>query len=307
MARHAEIAGGGMAGLSMGLMLVRSGWSVRLHERSTAIRESGAGIYMRRNSLKILQEFQLLEDLRPRGSRIERTFVFDAAGRVHQQRETPGELDLWVFPRQALIESIERKAREAGVDVRLESTAVAADPAGALILDDGARLEADGLITIVPHKGPIVTKVTVRQAESIYQVRGVLEGLAVRLFTVRASEAQLERLERAADTLERVYKKFEANAFLKAKSDFYGVLLEGADNEVATSMLRNIHIRVSLLRATSLSNPGRAKDSMKEIRQLLTAIRARDEEGAWKACMKHIENATKAALAVLREEQVSSD
>lgn len=169
------------------------------------------------------------------------------------------------------------------------------------------ELEADGLITIVPHKGPIVTKVTVRQAESIYQVRGVLEGLAVRLFTVRASEAQLERLERAADALERVYKKFEANAFLKAKRDFYSVLLEGADNEVATSMLRNIHIRVSQLRATSLSDPGRAKESMKEIRQLLTAIRARDDDAAWAACMRHIENATKTALAVLREERVASD
>lgn len=143
MARHAEIAGGGMAGLSIGLMLVRSGWSVRLHERATAIRESGAGIYMRRNSLKILQEFHLLEDLMPRGSKIERTRVVDAAGRIHQQRETTGDLDLWVFPRQALIETIEQKAREVGVDVRLESTATAADPSGALTLDDGTRLEAD--------------------------------------------------------------------------------------------------------------------------------------------------------------------
>lgn len=165
------------------------------------------------------------------------------------------------------------------------------------------ELEADGLVTIIPHKGPIVTKATVRQAESIYQVRGVLEGLAVRLFARRASEAQLARLEAAADALERVYKKFEPNEFLRAKTEFYNILLEGADNEVVTAMLRNMHIRVSQLRATSLSDPGRAKESMKEIRQLLIALKDREEDAAWTACMLHIENATQTALAVLRKQR----
>lgn len=124
-------------------MLARAGWTARVHERAAGIRESGAGIYMRRNSLRILDEFGILDDLKGRGSRILKTRVLDAQGKVHQERDTSGELDLWVFPRQALIEALEHGARSAGVDIQLGSLAVSADPAGALVLEDGTRIDAD--------------------------------------------------------------------------------------------------------------------------------------------------------------------
>lgn len=65
--KHVEIAGGGIAGLSLAMMLARSGWSVRVHERSAETRESGAGIYLRNNSLKVLEEFGLLMTWRRAG------------------------------------------------------------------------------------------------------------------------------------------------------------------------------------------------------------------------------------------------
>jgi len=33
-ARHAEVAGGGLVGLTAAALLARSGWTVRVHERS---------------------------------------------------------------------------------------------------------------------------------------------------------------------------------------------------------------------------------------------------------------------------------
>jgi flavin-dependent dehydrogenase len=44
--RHAEIAGGGIAGLNAAIVLARCGWSVRVHERAPEIRETGAGIFL---------------------------------------------------------------------------------------------------------------------------------------------------------------------------------------------------------------------------------------------------------------------
>ncbi len=38
MTRHTEVAGGGIAGLSLATMLVKDGWSVRIHERLAEIR-----------------------------------------------------------------------------------------------------------------------------------------------------------------------------------------------------------------------------------------------------------------------------
>ena len=39
MKGHAEIAGGGIGGLCLGMMLAQRGWTVRVHERSEEIRE----------------------------------------------------------------------------------------------------------------------------------------------------------------------------------------------------------------------------------------------------------------------------
>ena len=40
------------------------------------------------------------------------------------------------------------------------------------------QLEAEELVKIVPHRGPVVSDVTVEEAEQLYDVRAMLEGLA---------------------------------------------------------------------------------------------------------------------------------
>ena len=161
------------------------------------------------------------------------------------------------------------------------------------------ELEAAGLITTQPNKGPIVSVVTLEMARSIYEVRSVLEGLAARLFARRASAAQIAALRESVEKLAEVYDNYTAAGFLKAKSEFYRILLEGADNPIAADMLRAIHTRVSQLRATSLSNPTRAQASLAEIREFVNALAARNEEAAWHLCVHHVQNASDAALKML--------
>src|ERR1700743_1459943 len=51
-------------------------------------------------------------------------------------------------------------------------------------------LEAEGLVTVVPHRGPSVSKMTVEEARHLYAVRGLLEGYAGRCFATRRPEAE---------------------------------------------------------------------------------------------------------------------
>ena len=44
------------------------------------------------------------------------------------------------------------------------------------------QLESEGLVAIVPNKGPIVRTLTLEEARDLYAIRAVLEGLAARLF-----------------------------------------------------------------------------------------------------------------------------
>src|SRR5262249_15040607 len=66
----AEIAGGGVSGLACAMMLARPGWTVRVHERGQEIREGGTGLYIKNNAAEVLEEYGLLQDLLPHGSRL---------------------------------------------------------------------------------------------------------------------------------------------------------------------------------------------------------------------------------------------
>lgn len=162
------------------------------------------------------------------------------------------------------------------------------------------ELQADGLVSFQPNKGLSVAVISYETAEAIYQVRAMLEGLSARLFVRNATDRQLVDLHSSLDRLADVYDNFTPDGFIAAKTRFYDILLEGSGNDVAAEMLRRIHTRVSLLRVVSLSNAARAQASIRELREFLSAIDARDEDLAWSRCVAHVEAAAASALAALK-------
>jgi DNA-binding GntR family transcriptional regulator len=88
----------------------------------------------------------------------------------------------------------------------------------------------------------------------------------------------------------------DIRALLRAKDRFYDVLLRGSRNEAVRSILAGLQARVGLLRTHSLSQPGRAKCSVRELRAIVDAVRARDADAAADACARHVEQAARAGL-----------
>jgi DNA-binding GntR family transcriptional regulator len=57
------------------------------------------------------------------------------------------------------------------------------------------QLDAEGFVTLVPHKGAVVSELSPVQIEEIYEIRAVLEGLACSLSVKRLTAEELERLK----------------------------------------------------------------------------------------------------------------
>jgi 2-polyprenyl-6-methoxyphenol hydroxylase-like FAD-dependent oxidoreductase len=141
--RHAEIAGGGIAGLSLGLMLARTGWSVRIHEREPEIREVGAGIYLRNNALEVLEEFGVMPALRATGSELTHQLTVDRRGGIMEKRTLDHYSRVLVLPRQALVEILAEAALGAGAELVTNSMVLGAAPSGDINLANGSILKAD--------------------------------------------------------------------------------------------------------------------------------------------------------------------
>lgn len=168
-------------------------------------------------------------------------------------------------------------------------------------------LEAEKLITIEPHKGPTVVRLSAKAAQDLYALRTLLEGFAAHEFARLANNADIERLRLAVQALHEQAAQGEQSTLLLAKRDFYDVLLAGCGNELIKDMLLSLLSRINLLRATSFSSPQRLPQSLAEIDRIFERIQARDAEGARSAAQRHIVNAQQAALEVLQQQKDANE
>jgi DNA-binding GntR family transcriptional regulator len=159
------------------------------------------------------------------------------------------------------------------------------------------QLAAEGLVTVVPQRGAEVTSLSASDAADIYEMRASLEALAVRRFVQRAGDEQVRALRAAVDEIAR---SAEGDGdHLGAKDRFYEVLMEGSASGPLQQTLAGLQARVRLLRATSLSAPGRPARAAEELRAVVDAIEARDADAAAEACVRHIRHAAETATAQL--------
>src|SRR5262245_63555153 len=80
VARKAHVIGGGLAGMAVAACLARRNWDVTVHERSSELREIGAGIFLKENSLRVLEELGCYDSVVSRSNWIKHTFIKDHPG-----------------------------------------------------------------------------------------------------------------------------------------------------------------------------------------------------------------------------------
>ncbi len=172
------------------------------------------------------------------------------------------------------------------------------------------QLESEGLVAIIPNKGPVVRSLTVDEARDLYTIRAVLEGLAARLFVEQASDAQIARLEQALRVVEKAYASGNAARMLETKNSFYEALFAGAKSSTLSSMLGMLHGRIWRWRALGLRHPKRSperdRESMTNLGAVLKAIRARDADLAEKTLREEVSKAAAEVRRLLEDEAVPS-
>ncbi len=161
------------------------------------------------------------------------------------------------------------------------------------------ELTAEGLVIEVPQQGAVVYAPSTDEATDLYAVRASLEELAVRRFVERAPEEKAEALRDTVTGIETAAETDDGDtrALLHAEDRFYDVLLDGAASTTVRQLLAAVQARVRLLRATSLSRPGRPREAAGELRGLVEAIAARDVDLAVRRCAGHLDKAAAGGIA----------
>jgi DNA-binding GntR family transcriptional regulator len=156
-------------------------------------------------------------------------------------------------------------------------------------------LASEGLVTTKMNKGAYVTEVERRDLEQIFTVLSLLEGEAAKETALRATEAELTKLDDLHHRLEKAAADRDLEQFFEINVRFHEMIQEIAANPWMTGVINDLRKVLKLQRRDSLSRSGRLLSSLVEHREILQAILKRDPSAAESAMRKHLARGLEAA------------
>ncbi len=165
------------------------------------------------------------------------------------------------------------------------------------------HLETEGMVTIEPHVGPVVTLVTAEEAREIYEVRAALESLAVGLFTQHATERQIQELSEVADMYPSTLADDDAQIHLDTLDEFYAIVYDGCGNALVAELSRSVRARVRYIRtmASPHYNAKFSKQSVENYQRIMRAVMNRDRSAAESAVRRQVKHAARVAMKILAD------
>lgn len=154
-------------------------------------------------------------------------------------------------------------------------------------------LAAEGLVTMKPRRGAYVTEVPAADLDKLFHLLALLESDAAASVARTASPAELDELEALNTRLEQAVD--DSAAFYTLNVQFHARLLALTGNPWQTQLVNDLRRLIQLALVGSLGTAGRIQDSLREHRALLTALRARDADGAAALMRNHMRGALDAA------------
>lgn len=147
-------------------------------------------------------------------------------------------------------------------------------------------LENEGLVTIIPHKGAVVRTMEIADIEEIYELRAVLEPMALRKNREVTEPDIIRELQAYQD---RMKSAKQVEDYIEANKLFHDLLMAGCE------MPRLLGMIESVARGFPFQTPqlveGRMKTILKEHDKIIDALKNKEIDEAADCLTVHIQQA----------------
>jgi phosphonate utilization transcriptional regulator len=175
-----------------------------------------------------------------------------------------------------------KKLNEAGVAAELR---VSRGP----VREAFRALEQAGLLRTEKNRGVFVRQVSIEEANEIYEVRAVLEGLIGRLAAKRIRPEQVERIRAVVKRMHGLAKSRDAAAYYPLNVEFHELLAEAAGNKALHATYRRVVNELDLYRRETITRSAEnIPISTRDHQAIVDAVARGDERHAEKLLVEHV-------------------
>src|SRR5215210_2740134 len=190
------------------------------------------------------------------------------------EAETARQLDnrtLWEQVRDRLREDILAGRLEPGAELSEVGLARELGTSRGPLREALGRLASEGLVTITPRRGAVVTQLSREEFIDAYQVREALETLAVRLAVPLMSDAEVAHLRELCELMDRAARDDEVHVFFDTNNSFHEALVRGSRNQKLHEVHRMLVGQMVPYLPRSLELRGNLQQSVAEHQAILAA------------------------------------
>lgn len=153
-------------------------------------------------------------------------------------------------------------------------------------------LHARGVIEIVPNRGALVRRLSLREAEDLFQVRMELEALAGRLAAGNCREPGVRaQFESQTAEIHLDHPRLSTSGYLSENQRFHDAIFRAAGNLELRKLNQQLQLSLMMAQIGAMLTPDVLSASIAEHRSIATAILAGDAVQADTATRAHLTRA----------------
>jgi DNA-binding GntR family transcriptional regulator len=163
------------------------------------------------------------------------------------------------------------------------------------------RLAADGLVTLRPNRGAIVSGLNIDEMHEVFEMRSALEGLAIRVAVPKMTERHFSRLERLLDEMDD-YRE-ESSEWVSRHRAFHEYLCSLSERPRLMRQIAALYSVIEPHMRLWLQHAEKPLSAREEHSVILDAIRTGDADKAEAVLRDHIEGTIPKLILFLQSEQ----
>lgn len=168
------------------------------------------------------------------------------------------------------------------------------------------RLEAEGIVEVVPRLGVYLIDYEPQRMLDIYLVREALEGIAARTLASKITNAQINTLEGCVKAQRKYLKSGQTERYYFSALEFHETIITFAGVPTLEKILTSVYAQVRAMRAQRNYAPTHPPESCEDHERLLDAFRKRDGDLAESEARAHLRDLADEIRSRIEEDKPSS-
>ncbi len=164
-------------------------------------------------------------------------------------------------------------------------------------------LENEGLAITFPRRGAKVAKMSEKDLDDVLEIREVLDILAISLSCDNMTDDDIKRLEDAAIEFEKATKGKDVRLIVTKDEEFHRIIYECSRNSRLVTILSNLKEQMYRFRFEYVKDPSNYPTLIKEHREILCALRARNKEQIVTLTKTHLVNQMECVREIIKRQE----